>query len=111
MRWSGVAFILAFTALSTCLFGQVVYVVTSDATSSNSSISAYTINAGNGALIAVPGSPFPAGFLPLGLAVDPAGKFVYVTNNFDGIVLAYTINASNGALTAVPGSPFPVGRY
>jgi 6-phosphogluconolactonase len=74
------------------------------------SVSAYSVNTGNGALTPVPGSPFPDTALgPLGAAVDPTGKFLYVSNYVAGSVSAYTINASSGALTAVPGSPFPAG--
>jgi 6-phosphogluconolactonase len=49
------------------------------------------------------------------MAVDPAGKFLYVSNSFEslgasyGPLGAYSIDAVSGALTAVPGSPFDVG--
>src|ERR1700674_906132 len=104
MKMSRVLLSLALAASSICLFSQVVYVSHYDG------VSAYTVNATSGALTAVPGSPFPAGNAPAGLAVDPAGKFVYVANNFGDTVLGFAINAGNGALTAVPGSPFPAGR-
>jgi uncharacterized protein (TIGR03437 family) len=86
---------LALTASSTCLFSQSVYVVNGG----SNSMSVYTINPGSGTLTTVPGSPFPAGMLPGEAAVDPSGKFVYVTSP-DG-VSAITVNPSNGALTAV----------
>jgi 6-phosphogluconolactonase len=110
MKWSCVLFRVALTSWSSCLFSQVVYVTNS--TSGN--ISAYTVNAGSGALVAVPGSPFPAGIGPSQAAIDPTGKFLYVTNvpPFLGppgpsAISAFTISAGSGALTAVPGSPFP----
>ena len=57
------------------------------------------------------GSPFAAGSKPWDVAIDPADKFVYVTN--DGTssnnVSAYTIDTTNGALTPVAGSPFGAG--
>jgi 6-phosphogluconolactonase len=74
------------------------------------SVSAFSVNASSGALIPIPGSPFPdAGLGPFGAAADPTGKFLYVSNVSSGCVSAYTITASSGALTAVPGSPFFAG--
>jgi 6-phosphogluconolactonase len=67
-------------------------------------VSAFSIGA-NGALTPVPGSPFPAGFAPHSVTVDPAGKFAYVANEFSNNISAYSISP-NGALTPVPGSPF-----
>jgi 6-phosphogluconolactonase len=84
---------------------------------SQGTVSAYTINATTGALTAAPGSPLAAGTAPNTVAVDPSGKFVYVTNecavNFCasgiGSVSAYVINSASGALTPVIGSPFAAG--
>jgi len=42
-------------------------------------ISAYRIGS-DGALTAIPGSPFAGDIGPYAPAVDPAGKFVYVAN-------------------------------
>ena len=72
-------------------------------------VSAYTINSSTGALRAVAGSPFPAGKFPSSVIVDPAGRFVYVTNLLDNTVSAYTINSSTGALSEIAGSPFAAG--
>ena len=69
-------------------------------------VSGHTINASTGALAAIPGSLSPAVF-PNSVAVDPAGRFAYVTSN-NG-VLAYTIDATSGALTTILGSPFHAG--
>ena len=74
------------------------------------SVSAYTIDATSGALTPVTGSPFKAGSGTTGVAVDPRGKFAYVSNYTSGNVSAYTINASTGALTQLAGSPFAAGR-
>jgi len=62
----------------------------------------------DGALTPVPGSPFPAGSSPNGVAVDPTGKVVYVANVLSDDVSGYTINA-DGSLTPVPASPVPAG--
>ncbi|NBV84016.1 hypothetical protein EBR57_07850 [bacterium] len=61
------------------------------------------MNASTGALTSV--GTTATGTNPLGVACDPTGKFVYVTNSYNGAggntVQAYTINASTGALTSV----------
>ena len=82
----------------------------------SANVSAFAINASTGALTQVKGSPFSAGPEPWGIAVDPTGKFAYVTNVTDGTsrsatgsVSAYAINARSGALTQVEGSPFTSG--
>jgi len=41
------------------------------------------------------------------MAVDPTGKFLYLTNFNISNLTGYTINAATGALTAISGSPFP----
>ena len=56
------------------------------------------------------GSPFAAGTDPLGMAVDPTGKFAYVPNVGSDNISAYTIDATSGALTPMTGSPFSAGR-
>ncbi len=72
---------------------------------------AYTINARTGALTRIKGSPFEAGYGPDSLAIDPASKFVYVTNYGSGDVSGYAINANTGFLTQVAGSAFEAGLY
>ena len=79
-------------------------------------VSAYTINTSTGALRAVSGSPFAAGYIPDSVAVDPSGQFAYVVNGCGssrdcsaGNVSAYIINSSTGGLRAASGSPFAAG--
>jgi 6-phosphogluconolactonase (cycloisomerase 2 family) len=67
-------------------------------------VAAFSI-ATNGALTAVTGSPFTAGFAPFGVAVDPAGKYAYVTNYGGSNVSGFNI-ATNGALSQISGSPW-----
>ncbi len=43
-------------------------------------VSGYTFDSTSGALAPIPGSPFATGSHPYFLAVDPSGRFVYVTN-------------------------------
>src|SRR6266404_1499801 len=113
---------IGFVCLASPLRAQFAYV----ANGSDNTVSAYSIGS-SGALTPVPGSPFAAGNVTDSVAVDPTGKFAYVTNqgfpptNIPGTISAYSI-ASNGALTPVPGSPFaavqpgsvavdPTGRF
>ena len=78
-------------------------------TNANSNnISAYTINASNGALKRVAGSPLSSA-TPSRVATNPKGAFAYVTNNGSNTLSAYVINASSGALAPVTGSPFATG--
>lgn len=76
-------------------------------TAAQSLLFSFTVGPG-GSLTAAPGSPYAVGALAEGLAVDPAGRFVYVTGIVSNNVSGFTI-AANGALTAVPGSPFAAG--
>ena len=82
----------------------------------SNNVSAYAIDASNGALTQVQGSPFAAGYGPYGVAIDPSGKFAYVANNgtisghYTGNVSAFAINPRSGALTPVSGSPFAAGK-
>lgn len=91
----------------------------------NGDIAAFSVNASTGALTPVPGSPFTAGPNPQVIAVDPSGKFVYVTIIDAGEVAPnagvlcdpafttpgagglyiFSINQTTGALTQISGSP------
>jgi beta-lactam-binding protein with PASTA domain len=86
---------------------------------SEGTVSAFARNTTNGALtplspatiVAIPSSPNPARLQ--GLAIDPSGRFLYVSGNYDdnglttGGIFAFVIN-NNGSLSAVPDSPFAV---
>jgi 6-phosphogluconolactonase (cycloisomerase 2 family) len=50
------------------------------------------------------------GAKPEGIAIDPQGKYLYVTNYGDDNVSSYSIDPSTGALTLVAGSPFATGN-
>jgi 6-phosphogluconolactonase len=80
--------------------GQFVY-VTLEATNQ---VAAFSIVSSTGALLPVPGSPFPAGNTPFLFATT--GKFLYVSNALDGTVSGYSIDSTSGVLTALAGSPF-----
>src|SRR5579884_3219070 len=72
---------------------------------------AFAINASNGALVGVPGSPFPDPRSAHGIVVDPSGKHVYIGDWSSGTVSGFTMDQQTGALTAIPGSPFPTGPF
>ena len=74
-------------------------------------VSAYTIDEKSGRLVPVAGSPFPAGTFPSAIAVDPLGKYVYVTNSMSNNVSGYAINSTTGALTPLSGSPFAAQEF
>lgn len=69
-------------------------------------VSTYSIDLTSGALSSA-GSPVAAGVCPSSVAVDPLGRFVYVTDNSglnghqDDNVAMYAINGTTGALTFI----------
>jgi 6-phosphogluconolactonase (cycloisomerase 2 family) len=81
-------------------------------------VGALSVNAANGSLNVVSGSPFAADLIPIDVLVHPSGKFVYTANIGTasiGIgpgpvqsISCYSSDPSTGALAPVPGSPFPV---
>jgi 6-phosphogluconolactonase len=91
----------------TCTTNPPRFVYVANRGSNN--VSAYTVDAGNGALAQIVGSPFAAGNLPVAIAVDPTGTYAYVVNQTDATISAFTIDRTSGALAAVSGSPFPTG--
>lgn len=74
---------------------------------------AYGIDTATGALTPLPGSPYNyvAGANFPALAMDPAGKFLFMTDAVNDVVLSYAINASGVPLpgTAVATGSFPAG--
>lgn len=71
-------------------------------------ITVFTVNANDGSLTQVVGSPFPSGLSRVAMtAADGKGKFLYATEGAAGAaVAALAINQSTGALSPVTGSPF-----
>ncbi len=95
------ALAVGFVLLAASSQAQFAYVANGGG---SNNVSAYSIGE-NGALTAIPGSPFAAGNLPSSVVVDPSARFAYVVNEGGNNVSAYTID-KNGALTPIPGSPF-----
>ncbi len=78
---------------------------------SSNTVTMYTVDSTTGALTSI--GLIATGTGPDSVAVDPAGKFAYVTNIDSNDVYMYTINATTGALTstgtiAAGTSPFSV---
>jgi probable HAF family extracellular repeat protein len=72
----------------------------------------YVLNSANGKLTPVPGSPFSTGKSgSTSVAVDPAGRFLYATNQYagDNDISGFRIDCDSGRLTPIPGSPFASG--
>jgi len=98
--------------------GKFLYVPSCGSDCSGSgpgSIVAFTITAGTGVLVPVPGSPFAAGMAPYEMAFGTpdgspsGGTFAYAANHNSNNISAFSIQPS-GALSAVPGSPFAAGN-
>ena len=85
--------------------GSFLYV--SAAFGNSGDVEGFSINATTGALTAMAGSPF-ASFLATGLKVHPSGKYIYVSDEVNGI-RAFSINGM-GALAEIAGSPFAAGN-
>jgi 6-phosphogluconolactonase (cycloisomerase 2 family) len=90
---------------------EFVYVANlGSASNPGGSISGFEVERKTGELKPVPGSPFPAGDGPFGMASDLSGDHVFVLENgfsqpdrsceeFKGILLSENINHGSGALT------------
>ena len=55
----------------------------------SNNISAYTVEPTGGTLVAIAGSPFATGNLPVAVAVDPTGTYAYVANQTDATISAF----------------------
>jgi len=103
--------------------GEFFYVADRSNNGGNGNILAYAINFSTGALNAVNGSPFTAGVdNPAAVAVDPSGRFLFLTNvpggdGVEGYISVYNINptlglqGSAGALSEIASSPFATGIF
>jgi 6-phosphogluconolactonase len=73
-------------------------------------------NPGTGGLTPITGNNsnngFSAGVAPSAIAIDPTGKYVYVTDKAQNQVYGYGIsNTTSGALTGLVSSPYATGQY
>jgi DNA-binding beta-propeller fold protein YncE len=87
--------------------GSNAYVSAYDTTSGVGYVFAFTV--ANSALSPVNnGIPVPAGIYPSGIASDPTGAYVYVTDSSSNAVFGFA--ASSGSLTPLSGSPYKAGN-
>jgi len=90
--------------------GRFVYVANLVSNSSSqSTISMYTINATTGALTPTTPATVPTGWLPQAIAIDPLGRFVYTANTDDSTVSMFTIDPTTGNLTLNASATNPSG--
>lgn len=67
----------------------------------DSSVSVFNINNMTGVLTEISGSPFQmGGRSPASMIVDPAGKFLYVTDPLVASIMVFKINKTTGALSS-----------
>ncbi len=68
---------------------------------------AFSIDPTTRELAPLGGSPYslPSGSTPLGMAIDPSSRFVYVVLSQSGQIQGFSRNANTGNLTPFPGSP------
>jgi 6-phosphogluconolactonase (cycloisomerase 2 family) len=60
--------------------------------------------ANNGSLVPMTNGPFATGIFPVGLTIDPRGKFLYVANFSSNTVGAYAIDVATGTPVGSVGS-------
>jgi 6-phosphogluconolactonase len=93
-----------------------VYVVDAETAAATPTILGFVQNPGTGALTQITGTNskngFNAGVSPSGIAIDPTGKYVYVTDKAQNEVYGYGIsNNTTGVLTGLVSSPYATGQY
>src|SRR5215831_17107060 len=74
-----------------------------------SAISMYTIDRATGLLSPTTPPTVSTGWFPQGIAIDPAGKFVYTANTNDHTVSIFTVNSTTGVLTPTTPASVPAG--
>jgi 6-phosphogluconolactonase (cycloisomerase 2 family) len=89
-------------AVATSPTGLYVYITDTLALPATApgTVTAYSYNATTGALTQVHAA-YTVGTGPTGIAIDPTGSFLYVSNENDGTVSAFTISSVDGSLTFI----------
>lgn len=101
---------MAFASSAAAQTPQQQYVFGSvPLTTATSQVAVYAKNGQNGALSAIPGSPFPDSLPGGAIAIDGLGHFLFVTNATTNNISMFQIDPTSGSLTQVPGSPFASG--
>jgi 6-phosphogluconolactonase (cycloisomerase 2 family) len=92
--------------------GKFLYVAISDSGSDTSAtVDGFLIDPTTGALTKMPSSPFLATTVPDSIAIDPSGRFLYVSCSISNVIAAFGIDPDTGTLSAIQGSPFPAPGY
>ncbi len=74
------------------------------------SIYAYSVNYTTGVLTPLAANNFQAGVKPSAIISDPTGRFLYVTDQYQNLILGYNI-LSSGALQSQVNGPFPTDLF
>ena len=115
-RCIGVASLLFL--LAGPLHAQPQFLYVNNDPSGPNAVSAFSVT-GAGALVPLPGSPYPTGgvgspggfFATNRITACVVGNLLFVANDGSDNVTVFSINPVSGALTIVPGSPFPTGGF
>lgn len=87
--------------------GKFLYVAISDpGTDTSTTVDGFLIDPSTGALTKMPTSPFQVATTPDSIAIDPSGRFLYVSCSNSNVIGAFTIDPDAGTLSAIQGSPF-----
>jgi 6-phosphogluconolactonase len=76
---------------------------------SQGTVSGFTLSS-SGVLTAIPGSPFPAGTTPTGIAIDLTNRFLYATDSVQNDLIEWQID-SGGVLDPSKNGPFATGVF
>ncbi len=94
-----------------------VYVVDQEQAAAEPTILGFVQNPSNGNLVPIKANTnslggYSAGVLPSSIAIDPTGKYVYVTDELQNEVIGYQIqNSTTGELVGLVTSPYATGQY
>jgi 6-phosphogluconolactonase (cycloisomerase 2 family) len=93
-----------------------VYVVDAETAAAEPTVLGFVENPSNGSLTQITGTNslngWNAGVSPSAIAIDPTGKYVYVTDKAQNEIFGYQIaGTTTGALTGLDGSPYATGQY
>ncbi len=93
-----------------------VYVVDAETAAAQATVLGFVENPATGALTPIAGTNpkggFGAGVFPSAIAIEPTGKYVYITDKAQNQIYGYGIaNNTTGALTGLNTGPFPTGQF
>ncbi|HEY5253860.1 MAG TPA: beta-propeller fold lactonase family protein [Acidobacteriaceae bacterium] len=74
------------------------------------SVFAYSVDYSTGVLTPLATNNFQAGVKPSAIISDPTGRFVYVTDQYQNLILAYNI-LTDGTLQSQVNGPFPTDLF